>query len=215
LLGSISEETLISEKDIYKDWYGNKVHSYARRLTVDVWIALLRGINVSGRKTIRMEALRQAFESLRYRSVSTYIQSGNVVFGAGGGTSEVLQKEIAKKLVTTFGFKVPVIVKSLPQVGDVIKRNPFKGVILKENEKIYVAFLACKPAKNARDNLMNVSDSIDKIRISGDEIYLLCRKGYATTQFSNTFLEKQLGVVATTRNWATVNKLWEIGNEAL
>jgi len=182
---------------------------------VKVWIALLRGINVSAQKIIKMEDLRKAFTSLHYKDVSTYIQSGNVVFAAGVTKSEDLRKVIEKKLIKTFGFEIPVIVRGVQEIVEVIKRDPFKGVILKDKEKIYVTFLSHSPTRIAKEELMGVIDPIDEISFAGSEVYLRCRSGYAKTLFSNTFIEKKLGVVATTRNWATVNKLLEIGNTTL
>ena len=183
------------------------------RQPVGIWIALLRGINVSGQKLIKMEDLRKVFESLHYENVSTYIQSGNIVFAAAGSKNGVHQQNIAKKLVAAFGFEVPVVVRSHGQLGEVIKKAPFKPSLLKENEKIHVTFLSEEPSRNGAEKLSNVRDTTDEIHLSGSEIYLLCRNGYGKTQYSNTFVEKKLGVPATTRNWATVNKLWEIGNE--
>ena len=182
---------------------------------MNVSVALLRGVNVSGQKIIKMEELRKVFESLRYSHVVTYVQSGNVVFVSGVSTIDLLRRTIERRLLKVFGFEASVIVKRLPEIGEVVKRNPFKKILLKENEKIYVTFLAEEPSDAAKDNLLKVTDNIDEIRLSGTEVYALCRKGYAKTQFSNTFIEKKFGVVATTRNLATVNKLWELGNLTL
>jgi uncharacterized protein (DUF1697 family) len=158
-----------------------------------------------------MEDLKKAFKSLRYKQVTTYIQSGNVVFGTPTANSKLLRSEIEKKLQKVFGFEVSVIVKTIQELEEVVRRNPFKKVKLKEDEKLYVTFLAQEPAKVAADNLADVKNNVDEIRLSGSEVYVLCRKGYGRTLFSNTFIEKKLAVSATTRNWATVNKLLSLG----
>ncbi|HTR80917.1 MAG TPA: DUF1697 domain-containing protein [Bacteroidota bacterium] len=180
---------------------------------MNIWIALLRGINVSGQKIIRMEELRKVFESLHYKHVTTYVQSGNVVFTAVGTMPEQLRKSIERKILKVFGFEVPVIVKKLSEIEAVIKRNPFAKVRLKGREMIYVTFLAEEPSKATKEELEGVVDPLDEIRISHAEIYLLCRKGYATTRFSNAFIEKKLGTIGTTRNWTTVNTLLDLGKE--
>jgi uncharacterized protein (DUF1697 family) len=59
--------------------------------------------------------------------------------------------------------------------------------------------------------LAAVKNDVDEIRLLGSEVYILCRNGYGKTLFSNTFIEKKLMVSATTRNWATVEKLFSLG----
>ena len=55
--------------------------------------------------------------------------------------------------------------------------------------------------------MSKIQDEADKFEIRGKEVYLFCPNGYGRTRFSNTFFEKKLGVVATTRNWKTVAAL--------
>ena len=180
-----------------------------------VYIALLRGINVSGKKSIKMEDLKEAFEALHYKSVTTYIQSGNVIFGSAGAKTALLQTQIENKLLKTFGFEVQVIVKTLKEIEETIERNPFNKIKVLEGEKLHVTFLARRPAgsraKAAADNLAAVKNDVNEIRLSGSDVYILCRNGYGKTLFSNTFIERKLMVSATTRNWATVEKLLSLG----
>ena len=161
-----------------------------------------------------MEALKKAFEALHFKSVTTYIQSGNVVFRSDEKNVPVLRTQIEKKLLKTFGYEGPVIVKTLKEIEEATKRNPFRYVKTEEGERLHVSFLSGKPAKAAAESLAAVKSDIDEIRLLGSEAYILCRKGYGTTVFSNTFIEKRLGVSATTRNWATIEKLLSIGNAA-
>ena len=172
-----------------------------------IYVALLRGINVSGQKIIKMEDLKNAFESLHYEHVVTYIQSGNVVFGSAASNTALLQTQIKNKLLKTFGFEIPIIVKTLKEIEETIKRNPFKKIKAQQGEKLHVTFLSGNPAKAAGDSLAAIKNDVDEIRLIGSEVYILVRKGYGTTLFSNIFIEKKLAVSATTRNWATVEKL--------
>lgn len=178
---------------------------------MNTYIALLRGINVSGQKIIKMEALKKAFESLDYKRVTTYIQSGNVVFGSAAANTSLLRTQIQNTLLKTFGFEVPVSVRTLKEIEEIIKRNPFKKVKTHEGEKLYISFLSGKPTKAAEEDLADVKNDVDEIRLLGYEVYILCRKGYGNTLFSNTFIEKKLAVSATTRNWDTVQKLLTLG----
>jgi uncharacterized protein (DUF1697 family) len=175
------------------------------------YVALLRGINVSGQKIIKMEDLKKAFESLRYERVTTYIQSGNVVFGSAAA-APLLRTQIENKLLKVFGYEVVVIVKTVKEIEEVVRRNPFKKVETGRGEKLYISFLEDKPAKAAAESLTAVKNDVDEIRLSGSEVYILCRKGFGKSLFSNTFIEKKLAVSATTRNWDTVQKLLSLGN---
>ena len=173
---------------------------------MNTYIALLRGINVSGQKIIKMEALKKAFESLNYERVTTYIQSGNVVFESAANVTS-LRTPIEKELLKSFGFEVPVIVKTVKEIEETIKRNPFKKIKTEKGERLHVSFLSGIPAKAAVKELTAVKNDIDEIRLSGSEVYILTRNGYGKSLFSNTFIEKKLAVSATTRNWETVQTL--------
>ncbi|MGA7161475.1 MAG: DUF1697 domain-containing protein [Bacteroidota bacterium] len=179
---------------------------------MNTYIALLRGINVSGQKIIKMEALKKAFESLNYKRVTTYIQSGNVVFGAATANTLVLRTQIEKKLLKSFGFEVSVIVKTVKEIEEIIKRNPFKKVKTEKGERLHVSFLSGMPTKAAGKRLTAVKNDVDEIRLSGSEVYILCRNGYGKSLFTNTFVEKKLAVSATTRNWDTVQTLLSLGS---
>ncbi len=177
-----------------------------------IYIALLRGINVSGQKIIKMEDLKKAFEWLHYEHVATYIQSGNVVFSSVERSTEHLRMQIEDRVLKIFGYEVPVIVKTMKEIEKVIKRNPFKKVKAQKGEKLHISFLSGKPDKAAAENLDVVKNDVDEIRLSGSEVYILCRNGYGQTLFSNTFIEKKLAVSSTTRNWDTVQKLLSLAN---
>ncbi len=177
-----------------------------------IYIALLRGINVSGQKIIKMEDLKKAFESLHYEHVTTYIQSGNVVFSSVERSTEHLRMQIEDTVLKIFGHEVPVIIKTTKEIEKVIKRNPFKKIKTQKGEKLHISFLSGKPDKAAAENLAAVKNDVDEIRLSGSEVYILCRNGYGQTLFSNTFIEKKLAIASTTRNWDTVQKLLSLAN---
>jgi uncharacterized protein (DUF1697 family) len=174
-------------------------------------VALLRGINVGG-KVLKMDAVRASFEALGFRDVRTYVQSGNVLF-AGKSSADAVAKKIAAKLQEDSGLKVSVIVKTGAEVGRIIRMNPFlreRGI---DESKLHVSFLADVPTKAALSALSAIKSGSDLCRHSGTEVYVYCPDGYGRTKLSNNVLEKALGVVATTRNWNTVNKLYEMASE--
>jgi uncharacterized protein (DUF1697 family) len=172
-----------------------------------VYIALLRGINVSGQKIIKMEHLRAVFEEMRFKQVRTYIQSGNVVFEADEQDTSLLEKKIEQKIEQVYSFQVPVIVRTSRELELVVEQTPFDTAELTANEKIYVSFLSQEPSAEAVQVLKTFESDTDDFQVHGREVYILIRAGYGESLFSNNFLEKKLKVSATTRNWATVNKL--------
>src|SRR6476660_3277916 len=100
----------------------------------NTYIALLRGINVSGHKKIKMPELKAMFENLGFTNVRTYIQSGNVVFESA--TAEDLESKISTKIEVQFGFEVSVICRTSEEMEDVIKRNPYAEMVGFEAEKL-------------------------------------------------------------------------------
>ncbi|TVY03927.1 DUF1697 domain-containing protein [Paenibacillus cremeus] len=177
------------------------------------YIALLRGINVSGQKIIKMDALKAMFESMPFHHVRTYIQSGNVMFDAAETDAEQLRASIEDMLKQALGYAVPVIVRSLTELEEAIRVCPFEVSQLREGEKVYVTFLAQPPALEAIQKLESYRNEVDDFQVRGKDVYVLCRGNYGRSQFSNTFLEKKLGAAATTRNWDTVLKLAEISRD--
>ncbi|RCW48841.1 DUF1697 domain-containing protein [Paenibacillus prosopidis] len=172
-----------------------------------VYIALLRGINVSGQKIIKMEHLRAVFKEMQFKQVRTYIQSGNVVFETEEQDTSLLEKKIEQKIEQVYSFQVPVMVRTSRELELIVEQNPIDITELSANEKIYVSFLSQEPNIEAVQLLKTFESDIDDFHVHGREVYILIRAGYGESLFSNNFLEKKLTVSATTRNWATVNKL--------
>lgn len=174
------------------------------------YIAMLRGINVSGHKIIKMERLRASFGALGFSNVKTYIQSGNVVFAASSNSEATLAGKIEKKIVDDYGFAVPVLLKTAQEMEIVIKRNPFPEVPAVDYGRLHVTFLAGDPPKTALELLRPLAVAAEQFHILGREIYLYCPNGYGNSKLSNAPIERKLSVGATTRNWKTVNTLLEM-----
>jgi len=171
------------------------------------YIALLRGINVSGHKVIKMEHLRQMFEALPVHNVRTYIQSGNVLFEADEQPTDRLSTCIEQMLHDALGYDFRTVVRSSDELAEVIARSPYADEAQGEEEKVYVTFLSALPSQSNIAQLMTFNSDVDDFQVLGQEVYIRCRESYGKSIYSNNFLEKKLGVAATTRNWATVNKL--------
>jgi len=181
------------------------------------YISLLRGINVSGQKKINMDDLKSLYEKVGLQDVVTYIQSGNVIFSSDNKNKPdlcalpdlctLIEKAIEKK----YKFHVPVEIRTHRELSNIIKNCPFGSVdIEQEGTKVLVTFLSSKPLKGKLGKALEYAATSEKLVLEGKEVYLYCPNGYGKSKLSNTFLEKTLGVGATTRNWKSVNQLYEL-----
>lgn len=171
------------------------------------YISLLRGINVSGQKKIKMADLKKLYESLGFADVQTYIQSGNVVFKYTKTDTKQLARKITDSIRKTYSFEVPVEIRTKDDLDKIIANNPFNA---ENHNKLHVMFLAEKPQNPPIAEIEKMKDKSEEFFIAGREIYLSTPNGYGKSKISNTFFEKKLGVSATTRNWKTVNALFDM-----
>ncbi len=174
---------------------------------MQTYIALLRGINLGSHNKIKMSDLSLLFESLDFESIKTYIQSGNVIFQSENLNHQELEKNISEKIFETFSFKVPVIIKTVEQLKNIVKNNPF---INQDVTKLHLTFLSDKPDIEQLDKIKSINYGSDEFIVLDQVIYLFCPNGYGKTKLTNNFFESKLKLVATTRNWKTINTLISI-----
>lgn len=174
------------------------------------YIALLRGINVSGHNIIKMEALKKMLEGIGFTNVVTYIQSGNVFIETDNNNAESVGFKIKQEIFKQFGFDVPTIVINKSELEYCLSNNPF----LKEKEidvkKLYVAFLSKELPKSAINELKISQFKPDEAVIDGNRIFIKYNIGAGKTRLDQKYIEKKLNVTATMRNWNTVTKLLEM-----
>jgi uncharacterized protein (DUF1697 family) len=175
------------------------------------YAALLRGINVGGRKKVPMAALRELLADLGYADVVTHLQSGNAVFSSPGKSPHSLARTIADRIAGEFGMDVKVVIRTGGELADIVRRSPLPDG--PENpSRFFVAFLSAAPEPAATGSVESMSFDPDRIWISGTEAYLWCPDGAADTLLTNNFVEKRLKVTATSRNWNTVLKLADLAD---
>jgi uncharacterized protein (DUF1697 family) len=173
------------------------------------YVALFRGVNVGGRARVSMQDLRELFGSLGHSDLATYVQSGNVVFRSKKSDTSQMRRAIEDKVREDLGLDVTVLLRSAAELRGVLGSNPLVG-LTDDDRLLHVTFLASEPDPLKVPNLDEVQAGDDLLSVSGSEVYLYCPGGYSETKLNNTFIEKRLGVPATTRNWRTVNKLAEM-----
>ncbi len=151
-------------------------------------IAILRGINVGGKRKILMSDLKTLCGKLGLKNVTTHIQSGNIIFD-----SDQENAELENKLEQT------------------IRNNPFFDEHADINQ-LHLTFLKDKPKKENVETILSCDYEPDKCKIDGQNVFIYCAGKYHQSKLSNNFFEKKLKVGATTRNWKTVLKLRELVN---
>lgn len=179
---------------------------------MNTYIALLRGINVSGQKLIKMADLRSHLAELKFNNIQTYIQSGNIILRSEGKSAQEIETLIHEKIKEKYGFEVPTLVKTPQDFIDVLERNPFKEEEKTDPKRIYITFLSNSPEPSGTDDLNKVDYSPEQYVINGNIVFFFSPNGYGNAKMNNNLFEKQLKVNATTRNWKTVNVLLEMAS---
>ncbi|HEX9610986.1 MAG TPA: DUF1697 domain-containing protein [Gemmatimonadales bacterium] len=172
------------------------------------YVAFLRAVNVGGHAVVKMTALRDAFVSAGCKDVRTFIASGNVVFGVPGKTAPALVEKVHGKLRRLLGKEPDVAYRTVQELERLVARAPFKGHEDERGIKLYVAFLSRKPRTRPRFPLEEPKEALEAIGIAGCDVFIVSRpKKNGFYGFPNNFIEEELGVAATTRNWSTVTKI--------
>jgi uncharacterized protein (DUF1697 family) len=174
---------------------------------------MLRGVNVGAHNRIKMDALRELCGSLDLREARTYVQSGNVVFRTKERNLRTLAKKIHSGIETTFGFRPEVILRTAPEMRDVIARNPFKDMKDIEPGKLLVDFLSTEPDPEACTRVRAIKTDPEKLHIEGREMYIYFPNGAGRSKLSWPALEKILKTPGTARNWNSVTKLLAMAEE--
>lgn len=169
------------------------------------YIALLRGINVGGHNKILMADLKALFESLGYKDVKTYIQSGNVVFRANSKNN--IQHNIKNALKLKYDWDIPVIVLQPLELQKVLDESPFTGDIL---VKSYFSFYETPPLSEDLNHLETLQFTNEHFHSTYNCIYIFYELGAGRAKLTTSKLEKLLKTKITARNYKTVNKLIHI-----
>jgi len=173
------------------------------------FVALLRGINVSGQKKINMSDLKLLFEEIGFRNAETYIQSGNVIFSSKDLSTNKIETKISSGIKKKFGFDVQVIILTPEEIEYTLKNNPFIKK-KKEIERLYVTFLSDFPLKENVQKLTLIDYSPEEYKLDGKQIYLFFPDSYGKAKLNNNLFEHKLKLNGTTRNWKTVKTLFEL-----
>ena len=167
-------------------------------------VCLLRGVNVLGKKRVRMAEWKVGLEGLGYKDVRTYLQSGNAVFRAAAADPKRTAAMVKAGIARDFGFDVEVRVLSRADIDRVAESNPLFPRLGRDETLFHATFLS-RPVSNEDFAKIKLPAQTGEQAVwGGAVIYLYCPRGYGRTKLNNSFFEKALGIPATTRNWRTV-----------
>jgi uncharacterized protein (DUF1697 family) len=172
--------------------------------------AFLRAVNVGGQNLIKMKDLCHSLNSIGFLNVQTYIQSGNVPFDSKQGNIDTLQKTVEFQIEKDLGLKIKAIIRTLSSIQDIIRNDPFKNIEWNLHTKFYVCFLYDEPKIQPRLPLENPKEGLELFRLDRKEAYLVSKEINGRYGFPNNFIEKELNVISTARNWTTINKIIRI-----
>lgn len=176
------------------------------------YLALFRAVNVSGHNVIKMEHLRKLMEANGFKNVTTYIQSGNVIFETEETDKAKTGRIIEQLLYKEYGHDVFTFILDEADLKKAIALNPYttpepepSGV-----KKYFVTFLSGNATTQGLDQMKKYNRSDDEFKTVDNILYLKLSRSAADSKLTNSFIEGKLGLKSTTRNWNTTLKLLEM-----
>lgn len=179
-------------------------------------LALLRGINLGGRNKVAMAGLRELVAQLGHSEVSTYIQSGNVLFTAAAPADPAeLARQLTAAIAAKLGVTAPAVVLARPELAAIIAARPFPAQDDPKAVHAVVLTAAPSPALAAKvaaaAGQAAAKGARDEVVIAGRALYLHTPDGYGRSDLAQGLVkavhDPQAGVTGTARNWATITRL--------
>jgi len=172
---------------------------------MNLFVCLLRGINVGGHRKISMAALRSVAESIRCHEVQTYLQSGNLVFRSSASQSE-LESVFKSSLLTETGHEVVPFVFLESAFREIVSASPFSSQSCLDPKFQHLTFIKDSDSISLKKQSHPIGEG-EEVEFWCGNFFLYCPNGYGRTKLTNGYFERISGSMATTRNWRTVGSL--------
>lgn len=179
-------------------------------LTEHRYVALLRGVNVGGHAILKMADLRQLFASLGFKEISTYIQSGNVIFSAGDAGRAAIVRKIEDGLASLLGHEVRALVFTRAELKEAAAHNPFDPQRRDKEQRCQLMFLIGEPEEKNVAALMAMQKEEYSFFIHDKVLYYAYARENEGRRRRSIDFERVLGVAGTSRSWKVVDKLIEL-----
>jgi uncharacterized protein (DUF1697 family) len=170
------------------------------------YVIFLRGVNVGGNATLRMDLLKKLLLENNYLNVKTYINSGNLLVSTPQD-KKTLADNVKEIIKTNFGLTIEMIIKTKAELNDIIAHNPYDKEKETDNSKRVVAMLSEKTGPEKTQIFKEDSKITENYYTNGDLIYIYYHDGAGRSKFTNNYIEKKLKVTSTARNWNTILKM--------
>lgn len=170
----------------------------------------LRGINVGGHHKVPMAELRNSLNEVGCNNVRTLMNTGNFVFDTLQTNIQDLETNIEAFISKSFGFPIPVILKTKSEISDLVDHNPFMKINIHKDIRLYVSFLKDSPKLELTTPYLSADNSFKILNILDKTILSVLDLSTTKTPKGMDELEKLFGKNITTRNWNTINKLNDI-----
>ncbi len=172
------------------------------------YVAFLRAVNVGGRAVVLMTDVRDAFARAGAQNVRTVIQSGNVLFAAAPREVAGILDRAGHRLGALAGERPAIALRTVGEVSRLVDDSPFAALPDTTGAKLYVAFLADRPRRAPVFPLVSAKEALEAIGLRDRDVFIVSRrKPNGMFGFPNNFVEEQLNIGATTRNWTTVTRI--------
>ncbi|MGP8072209.1 MAG: DUF1697 domain-containing protein [Thermoplasmata archaeon] len=173
------------------------------------YVALLRAVNIGPHHRVSMPALGEMFRGLGFTAVSTLLHSGNVVFQGEARPRPGLEKALEQAVGRHLGVSTDVFVRTASEWERIIVHNPFPEPARIDPAHLVVVLLKKTPVVGALAALERAIQGPERVRLVGDQVYLVYPEGIGRSKVTASVIEKHLGTLGTGRNWSTVQKLGE------
>jgi len=173
-------------------------------------VAFLRAVNVGGTGKVAMAELKALAEDIGLADPRTLLQSGNLVFDAGGRSTAALEKLLEREVAKRLAVETDIMVRTARQLKAAMERNPFPKEAKSDPSHLHVHFLKTPTGAAAVASLSRAIKGRETVKGAGGEVFIYFPDGAGNSKLTNTVIERHLGALGTARNWNTVTKLAEM-----
>lgn len=174
------------------------------------YAAFLRGVNVGGHQTVKMEDLHKTFESIGFKNIKTLLNSGNIIFQTEKINSASLTEKIQKELKKIFGYEISILLRNEEEIASLIKMDPFKDIHVTKNTKLYITFLSEKHHSNLKTPYESPERDFKILSVTPTEACtVITVSPERNTTDMMKIIETEFGKKVTTRNWNTVVRVYK------
>ena len=177
---------------------------------MQTYISFLRGVNMTGHNSMKMNDLLQLYIELGFEDAETFIQSGNVIFRTPSENESATTDKIEKSIKQRFGYDIRVMIRNIEELRVIFSSNPFTGEEKFDPALTAVILLHEIPSEAQIQKVINADYPPDKFKIIGREIFIFCPNGFGRSKIYTNFFENKMGVTGTARNWKTITTILNI-----